>query len=125
MMTSISHYNLQNINDIKVSFEEIDTISQNIGRKLREKANKDTWTRNYAKYKIMRGEAYNLGYRMKEKQSTINNVIIRILIYLLTNLKKTYDVQIIVLYYYLLLLFITSTRNIRNFTYIVALRNLH
>jgi len=108
-----------------VSFEEIDTISQNIGRKLSEKANRDNWNINDAKCKKMRGKAY-LGYRRNGKPCILKNVFIRILIYLLTNLKKIYDVQNNrALYYYFLLLFIISTRNVRNFTYIVALRTFH
>lgn len=47
-------------------------ISQNIGRKRSKNANTDTWTRNDAKYKRMREEAY-LGYRRKEKQSTLKH----------------------------------------------------
>lgn len=63
--------NIQNNKDINVSVEENDTISQNIGRKRSKKANSEAWSRNDAKCKRIRGEAY-LGYRRKEKQSTLN-----------------------------------------------------
>lgn len=72
--SSLEHNNnniIQNNEDIKVSVEENDTISKNIGRKRSKKANSDAWSRNDAKCKRMRGEAY-LGYRRKEKQSTLN-----------------------------------------------------
>lgn len=70
---SLEHNNniIQNNKDINVSVEENDTISQSIGRKRSKKANSDAWSRNDAKIKRMRGEAY-LGYRRKEKQSTLN-----------------------------------------------------
>lgn len=66
-----NNYIIQNNKDINVSVEENDTISQNIGRKRSKKANSEAWSRNDAKCKRTRGEAY-LGYRRKEKQSTLN-----------------------------------------------------
>jgi len=55
--SSLEHNNIQNNKDIiNVSFEEIDTISQNFGRKRSKRANTDNWTRKYyAKCKRMRG----------------------------------------------------------------------